>query len=87
MARPGEPHVEVIVESYHESGSGLHGDMHVRPVAGQGYDTGMRVRCPKGLAYGHPSGTKFKIIAKLTDREGGRPFLSTYHGWKWEVVP
>lgn len=35
--------LRVIVETYLEAGSGLHGDRHVRPVEGQGYAPGTRV--------------------------------------------
>src|ERR1700735_165312 len=35
MAKPEEPYILIVVETYLESGSGLHGDLHVRPIAGQ----------------------------------------------------
>ncbi|MDX7952210.1 hypothetical protein P7D22_13600 [Lichenihabitans sp. Uapishka_5] len=78
--------MSVIVETYRESGSGLHGSIHVRPVAGQDFPTSLRVRCPKKFAEAYPLGTRFRIDAKLTDREGGQPFLSTYHGWPFDVL-
>jgi hypothetical protein len=28
----------------------------------------------------YPVGTKFKLNAKITDREGGKKFLYAYHG-------
>jgi hypothetical protein len=28
----------------------------------------------------YPVGTKFKVNAKVTDRQGGTPFLYAYHG-------
>ena len=28
----------------------------------------------------YPLGTKFRLNAKLTDRQGGTPFLYAYHG-------
>jgi hypothetical protein len=31
MAKPSETYRYVVVESYRESGSGLHGDVHIRP--------------------------------------------------------
>jgi hypothetical protein len=34
MTKWTEPYREVILESYRESGSGLHGDVHIRPVRG-----------------------------------------------------
>lgn len=86
MGKPTEPTVRLIVETYLERGGGLHGDRHVRPVTGQGYAEGTRVRCSKAMRYAHPLGTKFLIYAKATDREGGRDFLSSHHSWDYEVV-
>jgi len=86
MGKPAEPTVRVMVESYRESGSGLHGEVHIRPIAGQAYPTSLRVRCSKGLSRNYPVGTKFWIYAKLTDREGGSEFLSSHHSWDYEVV-
>jgi len=87
MGKPSEPTVRVIVETYHEAGSGLHGDRHVRPVEGQGYAPGTRVRCSKAMRFSQPLGTRFLIYAKATDREGGRDFLSSHHSWDYEIVP
>jgi hypothetical protein len=87
MGKTSEPYLKVVVESYRASStSGLHGPIHIRPVAGQGYSTMLRVRCPKELSYKYPIGTKFIITAKLTDRGGGGEFLSTHHSWPYEVV-
>jgi hypothetical protein len=87
MARPNEPTVKVMVESYKaEHTSGMHGDIHVRPVDGQGYPTNINVRCPREMKQNYPVGTRFWIQAKLTDREGGTDFLSTHHSWPWDVV-
>jgi hypothetical protein len=49
VGKPEEPYIRVIVETYYESGSGLHGDIHVRPVAGQQVSRSLRVRFPKAL--------------------------------------
>jgi hypothetical protein len=87
MAKPGEPYRYVVVESYRESGSGLHGDVHIRPVPGEGFPRGMRVECSKSLSRDYPVGTRFKIKAKLTDKENGGEFLYSYFRWKLEVVP
>lgn len=86
MGKPTEPTVQVLVETYLERGSGLHGERHVRPVAGQGYPADTRVRCSKAMRFAHPVGTKFRVYAKVTDREGGRDFLSSHHSWDYEVV-
>lgn len=77
---------DIIVESYiPEKASGLHGKVHIRPVAGQGFDN-LHVECSKSLSEDFPVGSKFKIKAKLTDREGGKPFLYSYYRWKYEIL-
>ncbi len=78
--------MRVIVETYLEAGSGLNGDRHVRPVEGQGYAPGARVRCSKVMRFSQPLGTRFLIYAKATDREGGRDFLSSHHSWDYEII-
>lgn len=67
LSKPNEPHVRVMVESYRDSHTaGLHGEVHVRPVAGQGFPTNMNVRCPHELKRNYPVGTRFWIRAKVT---------------------
>jgi hypothetical protein len=34
----------------------------------------------------YPVGTRFRIYAKLTDKEGGNPLLHTHHNWDYEVL-
>jgi len=77
----------VIVESFKPlSTSGLHGILHIRPVEGQGLPKNLHVECSKKLSKNYPEGTKFKIRAKLTDREGSGEYLYSYFGWKFEVL-
>ena len=45
----------------------------------------MRVECSKSLSRDYPVGTKFRIKAKLTDKEEGGEFLYSYFEWKFEV--
>lgn len=40
----------------------------------------------EGYAHAPPVGTKFRIFAKETDREGGPSFLYTHHSWPYEIV-
>ena len=87
MAKTLKSYRYVIVESYRESGSGLHGDVHIRPLAAEGLPPGLRVECSKSLSRDYPVGTKFRIKAKLTDREDHGEFLYSYFGWKFEVLP
>lgn len=79
----------IKVESYYESGSGLHGDVHIRPLAGQSpFETRMRVECSKILMDSkvHKVGTKFLIKAKITNREGGTPFIYSSYAWPYTVL-
>jgi hypothetical protein len=86
MGKPQEPYIRIVVETYRESGSGLHGDIHVRPIAGQQVSQNLRVRFPKALRFAHPIGTRFLVYAKLTDKEGGSDFVHTNHAWDVEVL-
>ena len=82
-----EPYKSVVVETFRPAASsGLHGDVHVRPVAGQGFPTTLHVECSKKLSKDYPVGTKFRIRAKLTDREGGGDYLYSYFRWPVEVL-
>lgn len=76
---------EIIVESYLESGSGLHGVVHIRSAINQYYSQNLRVECSKKLITNYPVGTKFRLRVKLTDKDGGNPFL--YSSYKWKVTP
>ena len=64
------------------------GQLHIRPVQGQGLSTRLHVECSKELSdlKRHPLGTRFRIRAKLTDRRGGGAFLYSYFGWSVEVA-
>ena len=87
MAKPDEPYRYVVVESYRPSSTaGLHGAIHVRLVAGQGLSVALQVECSKQLTRRYPVGTKFRLRAKLTDREVGGEYLYSYHGWHVEVL-
>lgn len=87
MAKHGEPYRHVVVESYApHSTAGLHGPVHIRPVEGQGLPVTLQVECAKSLSRNYPVGTKFRLKAKLTDREDGGEYLYSYHGWRVEVL-
>ncbi|QJE01361.1 hypothetical protein HH212_16060 [Massilia forsythiae] len=82
MARDPWAYREVAVESVAIGGEGAGARLRIRPVAGQAYATSMRVQCSRALAdpARYPAGTRFLIRAKLTDRNGGAPFLYAWHG-------
>lgn len=87
MGMPKEPYKMVLVESFEPTiKSGFHGDVHIRPIAGQGFAPNLHVRCSKALSRDYPVGTRFRIKAKLTDREGGGQFLHSHHNWKFVVL-
>jgi hypothetical protein len=87
MAKKDEPYAWIVVESFYPTNtSGLHGPVHIRPIEGQGYPTSLFVECSKALVRDYPVGTRFRIKAKLTDREGGGEFLYSYFGWKYDVI-
>jgi len=72
MAKRDEPYRYCIVESYYpDSAVGLHGPIHIRPVAGEEFPTHLHVECSKDLVNPkiHPVGTRFRIRVKLTDRQ------------------
>jgi hypothetical protein len=85
MAKPEEHYIELIVETYYESGSGLHGDIHVRPAAGQPFPQNLRVRFPRAVRYAHKVPTRFRVAGKLSNREGGNEFIHTNHAWGYHV--
>jgi hypothetical protein len=87
MAKPEESYQMVIVESFApNSASGLHGDIHIRPIDGQGIPTTLHVECSKKLSNEYPVGTKFRIRAKLTDRKGGGEYLYSSFLWAFEIL-
>lgn len=79
MARESWAYREVAVESAIDPRSGR---VRIRPVSGQAYASSLRVQCSRALAdpERYPLGTRFLISAKLTDRQGGEPFLYAWHG-------
>ncbi|TKW60772.1 MAG: hypothetical protein DI628_07725 [Blastochloris viridis] len=88
MAKSNETYSTVIVESYKpQNTSGLHGEVHIRPVAGQDLPTTLHVSCSRELkSASYPVGTKFRIQAKLTDREEGGEYLYSPPRAKFEVI-
>ena len=77
MGKPEEPYIRIIVETYRESGGGLHGDLHVRPIAGQGVSRNLRVRFPKAQRRTYDVGRHFLVYAK-SNRSRGRKRVHPY---------
>jgi hypothetical protein len=79
MARDTWAYREVAVESVLDPRSG---SLRIRPMAGQAFAPTLSVQCSRRLSDPaiYPAGTRFLLSAKLTDRQGGPPFLFAYHG-------
>ena len=86
MAQPLSPYQYVIVETFKSSRKGDANYIHARPVDGQGFPSWTEVECSKAMRLSHPVGTRIKVRAKQTDREGGSPFLYTHFSWPYEVI-
>jgi hypothetical protein len=68
----------VLVESFRPtSTSGKHGEIHVRPLSGQGYPTTLFVSCSKKHTDEslYRVGTKFVLIGRLTSRKNEGEYL------------
>ena len=77
----------IIVESVRCKFNGQRGDVHLRPIPGQyPYTPDMFVECPSSMKRDYPVGTKFRIRAKITDRDGGTSFIYTHYTWPFEVL-
>jgi hypothetical protein len=79
MARDTWAYREVAVESVASARSGK---LRIRPMAGQAFAPTLSVQCSRAMVdpARYPAGTRFLLLAKLTDRQGGTPFLYAYHG-------
>jgi hypothetical protein len=79
MARDTWAYREVAVESVVDARSGA---LRIQPMAGQAFAPTLPVHCSRRLCDPgqYPAGTRFLLSAKLTDRQGGPPFLYAYHG-------
>ena len=86
MAKPWEQYKQIIIQTYYEVKSGKSSNIHARPIEGQGYPTTIDVECSRKMRTEHPTGTKFRVWAKLTDRDGGGDYLYTFHKWPYEIV-
>ncbi|OMP32273.1 hypothetical protein [Mangrovimonas sp. DI 80] len=81
-------YAEIIVESFIPKNlSGLHGKVHIKPIAGQEpFKPDIHVACSKSLSEDYPVGAKFKIKAKITSKEGGKPFVYSHYSWPYNVL-
>ena len=83
MARDTSAYRQVLVESFVPPASTKRrAQVQIRPVEGQAFSSTLSVQCASRLTNTRrfPVGTKFLLLAKMTDRLGGTPFLYAYHG-------
>lgn len=86
MAQPWSHYQKVVIETFKSSRKGDANYIHARPIEGQPFPTWMEVECSRGMRLSHSVGTRFRVRAKETDREGGKPFLYTHYSWPYEVI-
>ena len=86
MAKPWEQYHQITIETYFEVKSGKSSKIHAKPIEGERYPTTLDVECSRAMRNEHPVGTRFRIWAKLTDREGGGEYLYTSWRWPYEIV-
>jgi hypothetical protein len=85
MARDSE-YEWVEVETYIAPPGPYSSKLRVRPVKGGKYDPSIAVECSRQLRKNYPVGTRFRLLCKLTDREGGMPFLYSHFDSPYEVI-
>lgn len=85
MARQAWEYREVAVRSVLGPRSG---QLRIQPMPGQAFATSMRVHCSRALsdASRYPAGTCFLLRVKMTDRQGGEPYLYAWHGDPVQVL-
>lgn len=79
-------YLQVVVETYSGVKAGKTSRIHVRPIPGQLFPVTMDVECSRSMRTQYPVGTKFRIYAKETSKEGGKPFLYSHYDWPYEIV-
>lgn len=77
---------DVIIETYWGLTTHASNGLRARPLPGQGLDVTMNVECSTKMRNSYPVGTKFKVAARLKDKEGGSKFLYVHYNHTYEVV-
>ena len=75
-----------IVEAFKADDEKSRSPIRVRPVAGQGLSTTMRVECSKSMRTAYPIGQKFCINARITQRLGSPDFLYSNYRDEWNPI-
>jgi hypothetical protein len=66
---------DVVIETFENPGEPAAERIRARPLPGQGLDTSMRVSCSSKMRDSLGEGAIVLLRAKVTDRQGGTPFL------------
>ena len=77
---------KVVIQTYVNSGDASSKSVRANPIPGQGLDVNMKVRCSSSMRKKHPIGTLFLLELKVTDKEGGTPFLHAHHDASYKVI-
>lgn len=85
MARDLWAYREVAVRSVPQPENG---QLRIAVMPGQAFATSMPVHCSRMLrdASRYPAGTCFLLRVKMTDRQGGEPYLYAWHGDPVQVL-
>jgi len=75
-----------IIQTYKNLGEPSNKAVRARALPNQGVAIDRKVSCSGGMRLSHPAGTYFKVRCKVTDRQGGTPYLYRHHTWDYEVV-
>jgi hypothetical protein len=77
MARDIYAYRQVAVHSVVRAGR-----VEIHPVPGQAFSPALAVQCSRRMSdtSAYPLGTSFLLDAKLTDRQGGTPYLYAWPG-------
>jgi hypothetical protein len=78
--------LKIIVESFYAHGENSSSSVRVRPLAGQGFSTEMRVECSKAMRSAFPIGQKFCIYVQLKKMLNGPDHLYSSYRDPWNPV-
>ena len=78
--------MKIIVESFYAHGENSSSSVRVRPLAGQGFSTKMRVECSKAMRSAFPVGQKFCIYVQVKKMLGGPDHLYSSYRDSWNPV-
>lgn len=75
-----------IIQTYENPGEPSNKKVRARALLGQGVATDRKVECSEDMRLSHPIGSYFKVECKVTNKEGGTPFLYRHYSWSYELV-